>query len=313
MIKNSIVYNKIIAVLTLLVLTMSTIGVVGCTAAKKPLYPISPTPPSQTVKNTKPDYGPLKSQLTAYMTEKGGDYSFLLYDLNSGGVLDIGANKPIAGASTTKIPTALYLYHLAAQGKIDLNNKITYIQSQDSQGGAGALEYYAVDGWKYRYRTLGNILITLSDNIARNMLERQLGVDNIANYMSSLGGKTVFPGGQNITTSRDMVTYLKATLDFQKNYPDLGNLFINDMSNTIWDNDGLPGQLPDNVVVAHKEGDVRGIANDAGIVYLKGRPYILSVLTKNAGATVDEGFNIVAEISRMVYEFQSKLPTVTGK
>ena len=54
--------------------------------------------------------------------------------------------------------------------------------------------------------------------------------------------------------------------------------------------------------MAHKEGDVWGVADDAGIVFAR-RPYILVVLSRGE-TDVDKGFTRIAEISRIVYDFQ---------
>ncbi len=133
------------------------------------------------------------------------------------------------------------------------------------------------------------------------MLVRHLGRDNIAAYMRSLGAEVVYPDGRPITCARDMGLYLRAALDLARSHPELGGRLLDDLANTIWDV-GLSGLLPDGVKVAHKEGDVSGVANDAGIVF-SSRPYILVVLSRNQ-EDIDQGFREIAEISRMVYDFQ---------
>jgi ABC-type dipeptide/oligopeptide/nickel transport system ATPase component len=107
--------------------------------------------------------------------------------------------------------------------------------------------------------------------------------------------------GRNITCAKDMGTYLEAVMNFSKAYPDMGSRLLDDMSNPIY-HVGIPGNLPDRVVVAHKEGDVSGIANDVGIVF-GNKPYILVILSKGV-SDIDEGFARIALISKMVYDYQ---------
>lgn len=76
------------------------------------------------------------------------------------------------------------------------------------------------------------------------------------------------------------------------------------MSHTIFDEEGIPPGVPAHVQVAHKVGTVTGVANDIGIVFLADRPYILCVMTDGVGQSVDEGFAVITEISRRVYQFQ---------
>src|SRR5207253_8508268 len=43
----------------------------------------------------------------------------------------------------------------------------------------------------------------------------------------------------------------------------------------------IPAGLPDGTIVAHKTGSIKGVRNDAGIVYPKdGQPYVIALLSK---------------------------------
>ena len=64
--------------------------------------------------------------------------------------------------------------------------------------------------------------------------------------------------------------------------------------------DRLPAQLPADVVVAHKTGNISTVHHDAGIVFLEDRkPYVLVILTQ-FGAEAARG-TAVAEVSRDIY------------
>jgi beta-lactamase class A len=232
----------------------------------------------------------------------GPAQAWLLADLDSGRIL--ASHDPYgqhAPASTIKVPVILYLNSLAAQGKIDWQAKIAYNKKTDWQDGAGLLQFAARDGDTYSLRVLANLAVTTSDNIAYRMLRRYLGMDNIISFMKGLGGNTVWPNGDNISTARDMATYMTATLNFQRDYPELGRRLLDDMANAIYDV-GLPGKLPDAVTVAHKEGDVSGVQNDVGIVF-GSRPYVLTIMSQG-NDDPDKGFGYIAEISRIVYDYQ---------
>lgn len=65
-------------------------------------------------------------------------------------------------------------------------------------------------------------------------------------------------------------------------------------------NDRIPAGLPEKVEVAHKTGSIKGVRNDAGIVYAP-RPYVIALFSKRLE---DEraGVNALADLSRVVWQ-----------
>jgi beta-lactamase class A len=244
----------------------------------------------------------LKQQLQAYVQSRAEEGRIGIYfrDLKEGNGFGINEQEPIAAASSIKAPIVLYLFQQVADGTISLEEEMAYQAATDYSSGTGVIQFFAADGAPYSLGVLANLAITLSDNIAWHMLERRLGKDNIANYLRSLGGTTVYPEGQNISTAQDMGAYLQAILDFRAVQPELGERLIDYMSHTIWDQDGIPNGVPAEVRVAHKVGSLQQVANDIGIVFLENRPYILAVMTDG----LQDGFAAIAEISKMVYNYQ---------
>lgn len=255
------------------------------------------------IPQTGTDFAPLRQQMVEYLAKQPATYKIYFKDLISGQTFGIGEDDWMVAASITKVPTVLYLNHLAAQGKIDWQEKVAF-QESDRQGGAGILQNAIKPGDKYSLRVLANLSITISDNIAHKMLLRRLGRENVEAFMRSLGGRTVYPNGQNITTARDMMAYLDGVLAFQRANPELGERLLDDMANPIY-HVGLPGKLPDNVTVAHKEGDVTGVSNDFGIVF-GSRPFALVVLSKGQ-ADPEAGFDFIAHLTKLAYDYEEAL------
>ncbi|MGB9791049.1 MAG: serine hydrolase [Thermacetogeniaceae bacterium] len=253
----------------------------------------------------KPDYSSLRQEVLSYVNTLPGTYGIYFKDLASGESFGINENVPIPPASCIKVPVVLYLYRQVAAGRLQWADRLRYDRASDYQVGAGALQYTARDGDTFSLRCLATVAITISDNVAHNMLVRNLGYDNVMGYIRSIASNTTRPYGSAATTAKDMGAVVEEVIRFAKENPKLGGRLIDDLSHTIF-HVGLPGKLPPKLQVAHKEGSINGVANDMGVVFGK-RPYILVVLSKGI-TDEDTGFLNIAEISRIVYNYQQRLP-----
>ena len=66
-------------------------------------------------------------------------------------------------------------------------------------------------------------------------------------------------------------------------------------------NDRIPAGVPEKTIVAHKTGSLKGVRNDAGIVYAPSGPYTVAIFSKRLG---DEnvGVKTMADLSKIVWE-----------
>ncbi|HHW40669.1 MAG TPA: serine hydrolase [Syntrophomonadaceae bacterium] len=290
-------YRAILS-LSLVAAAFLFIALLGHLAGTRQLKPL---PPSL----GKPDYGPLRQEVAGYLNTLPGTYGIYFKDLESGQTFGINENIPIPPASCIKVPVVLYLYRQVAEGRLQWNDRVRYDRASDYQVGAGALQYTARDGDTFSLRCLATVAITISDNVAHNMLVRYLGYGNVMNYIKSIAPSTTRPYGSGATTASDMGSVIEAVIKFARENPRQGGRLIDDLSHTIF-HVGLPGELPPKLQVAHKEGSINGVANDMGIVFGR-RPYILVVLSRGI-TDEDTGFRNIAEISRIVYNYQQRLP-----
>ncbi len=253
-----------------------------------------------------PDYTEIQARVQDYINGLAGlgqEWGVLFKDLTSGKTFGVNEDLQVPAASTVKVAVVLYTSNLVSRGELSWNERLTYNAARDWRGGAGTIQYTAKDGDTFSIRELAEKAITHSDNVAWKMLERRLGKENLTNFMREIGGQTVYPGGQNISTPRDNATYMEAALNFSKANSE-GEKLMFDLAHTIW-NTGLNRYITE-VQVAHKEGDIMGVADDVGVVYAE-RPYILSVMSKGHD-DVEAGFERIGEISRMIFDYQNSLP-----
>ena len=137
-----------------------------------------------------------------------------------------------SAASTIKLPLVLYVYELAAQNKINLQEKLTY-KNHHFYGGSGVIQNEQI-GSQYTIKELVEKSVVYSDNIAFNMLREKVGQANFIQYANSIGGTVVYPDGRNQTTAKDLSTYLGRLWDFSKKNPELGQELINLLKNTVY-------------------------------------------------------------------------------
>ncbi|MGH9174038.1 MAG: serine hydrolase, partial [Vicinamibacterales bacterium] len=64
-------------------------------------------------------------------------------------------------------------------------------------------------------------------------------------------------------------------------------------------NDRIPAGVPEKIQIAHKTGSIKGVRNDAGIVYAPNGPYVIGLFSKGL-ADERAGVNCLAELSRVV-------------
>ncbi|MEG6617071.1 serine hydrolase [Peptococcaceae bacterium 1198_IL3148] len=249
-------------------------------------------------------YSKLTEQWQQQLDKASGTYGIYLLDINSGKTAGVNELTPFHAASTIKIPINLYLYQQMAAKKLAPSTLLTY-KAQHQEGGTGYLQNQPI-GSMFTIEELSQASITHSDNVATNILYDYLGRQNVKGYMRQIGGVIVV-NNQNITCPRDMAIYMDETRKFTLNHPQLGSILMNHLEHTIF-RDRLPAGIPPEITVANKTGDwpPTGTHNDVAYVKHPHNPYILVVLSKSTPSS-DEAYQVIKNISRMTYKFQSSI------
>src|SRR3972149_11888204 len=143
-----------------------------------------------------------KNVLQKFLKEEEGFYSIYYKDLKTGQEFGINENKVLTGASLNKLLIISYLYNLARDKKINLEDKIT-IQKKDIQDyGTGSLRY-GNEGKPHSLKTLTELSLEQSDNTAAHVLSVKLREDKIQDYGKKLGLLSTNMA-DNKTTAHDM-------------------------------------------------------------------------------------------------------------
>lgn len=234
-----------------------------------------------------------------------GDYSFAFKEIGTENKTSIN-NKKSVSASVIKVYIMIELYDEIAKGNIDADTVIT-LEDGDKASGAGSMSASA-SGTQFSVEDVAGHMIKESDNTATNMLIRVLGMDNINNKIKELGCtdtelnrkmqdmEKINAGIENYTSVDDLC------MIFEKMYEGKCINAEKDahMIEILKGNTNLtkiPAQLS-GIETAHKTGELAGVENDAGIVFLENKPFIVCFMTQN-GSSGSE-INAIAKSSKEI-------------
>ncbi len=253
----------------------------------------------------------------------GADVSVVYRPLSgaASGEILISPDTDYHAASTMKVPVMIELFRQADAGIISLDDTVivsnvfhsivdgsefTLPTSEEGDGAA-----HRALGKPMSYRDLCEGMITISSNLATNVLMERLGVEKIrltvtrlkAPGMKVLRGvedqKAFDKGMSNETTARALMTLLTAIGNGSAGTP-AACAEMQQMLKRQTFNAGIPAGLPKDIAVGHKTGTITKIHHDAAIVYAP-QPYVLVVMTRGM-ADEPKSDLLIAEISRLVYE-----------
>jgi beta-lactamase class A len=209
-------------------------------------------------------------------------------DLTSGDHYLLHEDEVFAQASSIKITVLANLYLQAQQGKLKLTDLYT-VQSSDLVPDSDIMNGLTPGVTRVTLRDLATMVMAVSDNSAANVLIDRVGMQNVNAMLDSLGLKhtrlrrkmmdveAAKHGRENISTPSEMMMLLDAIyrgklLDKEMT-ADFFRVFSTNHPSFI------PRDLPPDVKVADKEGELEAIRNDSGIVFVEGRPYVICVMT----------------------------------
>lgn len=248
-------------------------------------------------------------------------------DLETGRRILIDERLNLHAASTMKVPVMMEIFRRAGRGEISLNDRIRVKDRFSSivDGSEYRLtaesdsdqEIYQQIGKEMTVRQLVERMITISSNLATNILIDLVRPESIRSLTRSLGAldiqvrrgvedsKAFQAGLNNTTTALDLMILLKALADCPTSQLKGCSEMIDILAAQKFNN-GIPAGLPPGIRIAHKTGEITRHNHDAAIVYpapVSGRsrkPYVIVVLTK--GITDEKrSSRLIAELAAIVH------------
>ena len=239
--------------------------------------------------------------------------------------LFINIDEKFHAASTMKVPVMIELFKQASEGRLNLNDSIVLknefksivdesLYGMDIKDDSDDVIYNQI-GSKVALKDLMYSMITVSSNLATNVLIELVGAQNTTATMRALGARDIEvlrgvedqkaydQGLSNSTTARDLMVIMTAIADGTAGNKDDCQAMIGILKDQQH-NDLIPKLLPKEVEVAHKTGSITGVHHDAAIVYLPNdRSYILILLSKNLD-DFDKATQQLAQISKTIYDYE---------
>jgi beta-lactamase class A len=235
-----------------------------------------------------------------------------IVDLTDGRTISRNADRVFPTASSIKIAILLELYHqeqearAGAQGKAKLNDLYTFDPKalvEFSQVMAGLTPGVT----RVTNRDLAQFMVAVSDNTAANILMlRGLGLTKTMLRRKMMDFAAAKRGDENVSTPQEMARLLETIYKGKILKKELNEQFIKQLS-TLKES-YIPHDLPPGVQVANKPGNLQNVRTDSGIVFVKGRPFAMSVMTADARdeRAAERAISEIALESYRYFEMRSK-------
>jgi len=225
-------------------------------------------------------------------------------------------------ASTMKVPVMIQVFRDADAGTLRLSDSLTVVNEFHSIVDGSPFQLDKADdsdsslylrvGQKAAVRDLLELMITVSSNLATDILIERIGPARANTTAHSLGADSILvlrgvedgvayrAGRNNTTTARDLGALLAAIAEHRAASRVACDSMLAILGRQHF-TEGIPAGLPPGARVYHKTGWVGQVVyHDAAYVELQnGRRYVLVVAT--GGIQKDTAaYNLVADVSRII-------------
>ena len=234
-------------------------------------------------------------------------------DLNNGPWIGINERQGFAPASLSKVPLMIYLLSQAEGDPSLLKREIVFpgpdMMTEHDNMQESPEEMRLKTGESYTTWDLLYRMIAYSDNFAKELLMKDVDPEDVNELMSAINAQENLVGGEYFSTPKSYSALFRALY----NASFLGRPMSENALSILAESrfrQGMRRYLPEEVTVASKfgyfvaGGDAIGQVqlHECGIIYQPGSPYLLCTMTESEQASPDRLAEIVANVSRIVWE-----------
>ncbi len=240
----------------------------------------------------------------------------MFVNLDTGAYVDVLGSTRFSAASMIKFPVLVAFFQDVDAGKIKLNEQL--VMRPDLIAPEAGVIQYQKPGTKFSALETADLMITISDNTATNMLIDRMGGAAALNQRFLAWGLTD-------TTIRDWLPDLKGTNTMSPK--DLSSLMMMvsqgdllsvrsrdrllDIMNRTVTNTLLPQSLGEGAKIFHKTGDIGTFVGDTGMIDMpNGQRYVATAIVKRP-FNDPRAQELIRQASRIVYQaFDKPLPPI---
>ena len=259
-------------------------------------------------------------QIQTHIAASHAEVAVAFRTLDGKSELFLRADDSFHAASTMKIPVMIELFHQVKEGKLHLDDPLVIHNEFHSivDGSSYKLDpaddsesdLYKAEGQTRTLHQLCDLMITISSNLATNLIIEILGVENIRPTVHSLDAdgmhvlrgvedqKAFDKGLNNTTTARALLQLLTSIAQGKAVDLDSSRQMVEILERQKL-NEGIPSGLPAGTRVAHKTGDITKIHHDAAIVYAA-KPFVLVILVRGLEPE-KEDYKLMGDLARILY------------
>ncbi|MBR0597820.1 serine hydrolase [Sinanaerobacter chloroacetimidivorans] len=252
----------------------------------------------------------LMDKLLTCVEELNGKCSFVIKNFMAKECFSYDENLVVPSASLIKVPILIEAVRQIKSGELSPDLRLT-VKPEDKA--AFSVLQFLDSGNSYTLFDLLKLMIIYSDNTAANVLIDLLGMENVNGCMAELGLQETRlrrkmmdfhareKGFENHTTAREMETimtrlYKGELIDRQCSD------FILDIMKGQADECMMRVDLPDELVIARKSGELERLNHEAAIVYGKNCDYLYLFFAWGT-ATNNETREIIQKTSKIVHDY----------
>lgn len=252
----------------------------------------------------------LKKLIMDYMENKSLKYSVYIKNLKTSDICCINETEIVPSASIIKLFIMVKAFEIANEGTLDLNQRISIDKTVRVPY---SILYNLDDSNTYTIKDIITLMIIQSDNTATNQLINMLGMDNINKFIIDYGfSDTVLNrkmmdfaarkiGLENYTSMQDVGALLELMYKGQLINEKYSDMMLEIMKLQL-DGSIMRIDLDDELIIAHKTGDLPNLKHDAGIVYTESMDYIFAMVVWDA-ASDTYARNTIGKVSKLTYDY----------
>ncbi len=228
-----------------------------------------------------------------------------IVDLAAGRTLTLNGDLVTAQASLIKVPILAAAFQKIESGALSLEQKVE-LTGKDMAGGSGSLDArLGPEPLALTVEELLTLMIRDSDNTATNKIIALVGMDSVNQLMAQLGlratrlrrvmmdAAAAKRNDENTSTPVEMARLFEFIYRERLISRNASRRMIELLKLVQAD---FRAALPRGVIPASKPGAVPGVRTEAGIVFLEGRPYILSVMCSMAAGNANPIRDVVEAV-----------------